>query len=328
MPQARQIHKIISCRQSGESGIIFAFDRRSQQNSKREVEEVSMFSISKITRVFLSVAALLLIPSATALAMSGPAGAVFGAASPASAGQVVQVRNIPGLGNVLVGSDGMTLYVFTKDPPGANVCTGACASLWPAEQLEPGQVPSAGSGVTAAVGSIILADESSQITINNMPVFNYSKDLKPGDVLGQGFKGFWYVLDPSGKLIKTSAPGFDVQIRNVPGLGNILVGEDGMTLYVFTKNPAGVNTCNGACATLWPAELLEPGQVPSVASGVTATVGTIILADESAQITINKMPVYNYSKDQKPGDVLGQGFKGFWYVLDPSGKLIKTAPPA
>jgi predicted lipoprotein with Yx(FWY)xxD motif len=287
-----------------------------------------MFSISKITKVFLSVAALLLIPSATALAMAGPAGAVFGAAGPSSAGLDIQVRNIPGLGDILVGSDGMALYVFTKDPPGVNVCTGACASLWPAEQLEPGQAPSVASGVTASVGSIVLSDVSSQITVNDMPVFNYSNDKLPGDVNGQGFKGLWYVLDPAGKLIKTSAPGFDVQVRNVPGLGDILVGEDGMTLYVFTKDPAGISTCSGTCATLWPAELLEPGQAPSVASEVTASIGSIILSDVSSQITVNNMPVYNYSGDEKPGDVLGQGIKGFWYVLDPSGMLIKTAPPA
>ncbi len=35
-------------------------------------------------------------------------------------------------------------------------------------------------------------------------------------------------------------------------LGEILTGPDGRTLYVFTKDTAGVSNCTGACLQNWP----------------------------------------------------------------------------
>jgi len=122
-----------------------------------------------------------------------------------------------------------------------------------------------------------------------------------------------------------ATPSYSVQVRNIAGLGDILVGEDRMTLYVFLKDSIGVSTCTGACATLWPPEQINIGITPSVGPGVTAKVGVLVVSDETAMLTINGMPVYNYSLDKLPGDVLGQGFKGNWYVLSSSGALIKVA---
>jgi predicted lipoprotein with Yx(FWY)xxD motif len=122
-----------------------------------------------------------------------------------------------------------------------------------------------------------------------------------------------------------AAPSYSVQVRYIPGLGNILVGEDGMTLYAFLKDSPGVSTCTGACATLWPPEQIDVGLTPTVDPGVTAKVDFIVLSDETAMLTVNGMPVYNYSLDKLPGDVLGQGFKGNWYVLSSSGALIKAS---
>src|ERR1700760_738645 len=36
-----------------------------------------------------------------------------------------------GLGNILVDSQGRTLYLFQKDAGTTSVCTGACAAAWP-----------------------------------------------------------------------------------------------------------------------------------------------------------------------------------------------------
>jgi len=123
-----------------------------------------------------------------------------------------------------------------------------------------------------------------------------------------------------------AAPSYSVQVRYISGLGNILVGEDGMTLYVFMKDSVGVSTCTGACATLWPPEQINLGVMPTTGPGVTAKVDFLVVSDETAMITVNGLPVYNYSLDKVPGDLLGQGFKGNWYILDASGALIKLSP--
>jgi predicted lipoprotein with Yx(FWY)xxD motif len=136
------------------------------------------------------------------------------------------------------------------------------------------------------------------------------------------------IILPSASAV--SGSGYSVQAANVPGLGNILVGEDGMTLYVFKKDSPGVNTCSGACAALWPAEVIEPRITVPVSAGpnVTAKVGFLFLSESAVQLTVNGMPVYNFSGDQKPGDVMGQGYKGLWYVIEPNGTLIETTPVA
>ena len=43
-------------------------------------------------------------------------------------------------------------------------------------------------------------------------------------------------------------------------LGDIIVGEDGMTLYTFTPDTApNKSTCNGECATNWPPFVVDEG---------------------------------------------------------------------
>ncbi len=105
------------------------------------------------------------------------------------------------LGSYLVDGNGMTLYVLAKDSPGTSTCTGACSSLWP--PLLTAGAPQAGNGVDASkLGTLTRADGNTQVTYNGWPLYDYSKDTKPGDTTGQGFKGFWSVIAPTGDPIK------------------------------------------------------------------------------------------------------------------------------
>jgi predicted lipoprotein with Yx(FWY)xxD motif len=107
------------------------------------------------------------------------------------------------LGSIVVNSEQMTAYVFTKDTPnsGKSACEGECLEKWPpiiTESDEP-QV----EGVTGEVGTIELADGSKQITLNGMPLYLWVQDKEPGDVTGQGVGGVWYVVGPDGEMITT-----------------------------------------------------------------------------------------------------------------------------
>jgi predicted lipoprotein with Yx(FWY)xxD motif len=62
---------------------------------------------------------------------------------------------------------------------------------------------------------------------------------------------------------------------------------------------------------------------PTLGPGVDATlVGSATLADGTKIVTYNKMPLYYYAKDTKPGDTTGQGVGSVWYVVGPDGKPI------
>jgi predicted lipoprotein with Yx(FWY)xxD motif len=122
------------------------------------------------------------------------------AATPVPA--TVQVAMNPTLGPILVDEKGMTLYLFQIDKAGVSNCTGACLTAWPALTLTGGATPTAGMGVTGALGTLTRPDNGAvQVTVNKLPLYFFIKDKLPGDALGQGvnaFGGLWYTVKPDG----------------------------------------------------------------------------------------------------------------------------------
>ena len=99
-------------------------------------------------------------------------------------------------GTFLVGEDGKTLYVFTKDSPGTSVCSGDCATSWPPFTLDAGEATKAGTGVSGALATITRADGKAQVTYNGAPLYYFAADKKAGDVTGQGVGGVWFAAKP------------------------------------------------------------------------------------------------------------------------------------
>ena len=48
----------------------------------------------------------------------------------------------------------------------------------------------------------LLADGTRMVTYNDMPLYYFAKDTKPGDTNGQGVGGFWFVVSPDGKIVQ------------------------------------------------------------------------------------------------------------------------------
>jgi predicted lipoprotein with Yx(FWY)xxD motif len=94
-------------------------------------------------------------------------------------------------------------------------------------------------------------------------------------------------------------------------LGPVLTGSNGLTLYVHAGDTATSSTCTGGCATAWPPIAVAAGAAASAGTGVTGTLGTLMRADGTLQVTYNGMPLYGWMNDTKPGDVTGQGINGF-----------------
>ncbi|MHB8857655.1 MAG: COG4315 family predicted lipoprotein [Bellilinea sp.] len=115
---------------------------------------------------------------------------------------------------------------------------------------------------------------------------------------------------------EVSSTGIEIKVLTQAGLGTFLVDEKGMTLYLYTKDTPGVSNCKDACLTAWP-PLLTSGD-PRADDGVTASkLGTITRDDGSLQVTYNDLPLYYYISDAAPGDTVGQGVGGVWFVVAP-----------
>jgi predicted lipoprotein with Yx(FWY)xxD motif len=113
------------------------------------------------------------------------------------------------LGNILVDSQGRTIYLFQQDTGTKSTCSGDCATDWPPVRVS--GKPTAGSGVNASMlGTTPRSDGKPQVTYDGHPLYLFSGDSSAGDTNGQGVNAFgaaWYVVSPSGDAITTQAAG-------------------------------------------------------------------------------------------------------------------------
>lgn len=234
-------------------------------------------------------------------------GFILVAAYGVAAGAVkIDVRYSPELGHFLVDGEGMTLYLFTPDPPGESTCYGGCAVIWPplvVESLDEVEVP---DNLAGAFGVTQRTDGSLQLTYNGWPLYYWIADNQPGDTTGHGVDDVWFVLNP--------AP--TVQVVQDPNHGPILVDGRGMTLYLFANDSENVSNCSGTCAINWPPLIVAYGD-PVAGPGVDGKLALIERADGSRQVTYNGMPLYGWINDQQPGDTTGHGVGGNWFVVAP-----------
>ncbi|HLZ69159.1 MAG TPA: hypothetical protein VKV26_04535 [Dehalococcoidia bacterium] len=117
-----------------------------------------------------------------------------------------------------------------------------------------------------------------------------------------------------------------VQTRTT-GLGTVLTGTDGKTLYVFDRDTSSESNCNGACSTTWPPLVLASGN-PTAPAGVGGAFTVITRQDGSHQVSYNGHPLYFYAPDAQPGDTKGDGVGGVWHAAKPIAGAAAPAAPA
>jgi predicted lipoprotein with Yx(FWY)xxD motif len=115
-----------------------------------------------------------------------------------------------------------------------------------------------------------------------------------------------------------------ISLGEAAEVGQILVDEEGMTLYYFQKDQkgSGKSKCEGACAEAWP-PLLTEGKPEAMKGVKAAMLGTIKRKDGTTQVTYAGWPLYTFVEDKKPGEDNGTDSKGFgasWYPLHSNGK--------
>lgn len=223
------------------------------------------------------------------------------------------------LGTILVDLNGNTLYVRLGETEAGPSCTGACLSDW-----RPAPVPAGGLSAQAlqaagldhladGLSSFTRADGFAQLTYQGQPLYSAVGD-QPGESQANGLDGVWYAANAT-PLIRIVAH---------PVHGDILVGPNGRTLYVYQDDEdedLGYQ-CDEACSENFP---------PLVVSNRVfldrgAPAGTLSALDRHAdswraqrvQVTYGGRPLYYWSRDTNPGDVTGDGIAGLWRVARPS----------
>jgi predicted lipoprotein with Yx(FWY)xxD motif len=108
------------------------------------------------------------------------------------------------LGQILVDSNGRTLYLFLADSGTTSNCNSAgCVQAWP--PVLTNGAPQAGPGVKASLlGTTTRRDGTIEVTYAGHPLYYFVSDTKAGEVSGQGINAFgatWYVVSPAGMQI-------------------------------------------------------------------------------------------------------------------------------
>ncbi len=89
----------------------------------------------------------------------------------------------------------------------------------------------------------------------------------------------------------------------------MLMGANGMTLYVFDKDKDGISSCYDACATKWPPYLGKAGDKMEKDWALTKR------TDGAMQWTYDNKPLYFFEGDKKKGDKAGDAMGGIWHII-------------
>ena len=115
-------------------------------------------------------------------------------------------------------------------------------------------------------------------------------------------------------LVFAAAPGFAADylggaVKSTDINGQmVLTDANGMTLYIFDKDTAGVSNCYDTCAEKWPPLFADDAaEAEGDFSVVERTDGTKMWAYKD-------MPLYYWVEDMAPGDTTGDGVGGVWHV--------------
>lgn len=105
-----------------------------------------------------------------------------------------------------------------------------------------------------------------------------------------------------------------IDVYDHPEYGPILVGDKGMTLYVFTKDEKDKSNCKEDCLVKWP-PLLTLGE-PKLSGRIFKNkISSTTLKDGHEVVTYFGNPLYYWYEDEKPGDIRGQNVGGVWYLV-------------
>jgi predicted lipoprotein with Yx(FWY)xxD motif len=164
-----------------------------------------IWGVAGLAALALTVSACGSSGSSSGTAANTPAaGGNSSSAAPATASGSTVTEKTIGSQQVVVDSNGMTLYWFAIDTPTKSNCSGQCATFWP-----PVKGPlTAGSGVTGTLGTITRSDGTTQATYDGHPLYTYVGDKSPGQATGNGKNlsgGLWWEMTVSGSTPPATA---------------------------------------------------------------------------------------------------------------------------
>jgi len=133
----------------------------------------------------------------------------------------------------------------------------------------------------------------------------------------------------SGRVSGSNEGAHTVGVRQVDGVGKVLVDATGRTLYASDQEATGQVLCTADCVQFWVP--LSTGGTPTAAAGIS-TLGVVTRPDGTTQVTIANRPLYTFTQDS-PGQAKGNGLSDSfgnqqftWHAVTADGNAMGGAP--
>ena len=221
---------------------------------------------------------------------------------------------------------GRTLYTFEYDNKNKNNYTTGDAShdaSWPIYTETLASVPST---LDKSLFGTIDVSGQKQLTYKGWPIYYFGADAQRGENKGVSVPspGVWPVVEAG--ITEAQEPEKKVKLVTSATLGKYLTDSDSNTLYFFTRDSKGANTCTGGCATAWPIFYTENLTQDLLASGLSADdFATITTAGGDKQTTYKGWPLYYYAPGgtrELPNETKGEAVGTVWYVAKPDYTIM------
>ena len=118
-----------------------------------------------------------------------------------------------------------------------------------------------------------------------------------------------------------------VSTASISHVGTVLTTASGLTLYRFTQDPAGMSTCTGVCAKIWPPLTAAKGEHVQGPKGVKG-LAVINVGHGHWQVAFHNVPLYRYQGDKKKGQAHGQDVAHAWFAALKSGIPVSGSAAA
>lgn len=117
-------------------------------------------------------------------------------------------------------------------------------------------------------------------------------------------------------------PIYTINEEPVPTIGYYLTDGAGMTLYYTMADTAGKSNVSGLELNDWPIFYDSNIIIPPTLK--RSDFSSIKRPDGKLQTTYKGWPLYYYSIDAEPNDMVGQGIGGVWFIANPN--IPKATP--
>lgn len=107
---------------------------------------------------------------------------------------LVEIDDHPSLGNILIDSEGRSLYTFAGDTSTMGTCQGECSKIWPPFRRTTDVRLTGPPRVEDRLEYSEVIKGTSQITFDGHPLYYYAGDKMPGDVNGHMMNNEWFVV--------------------------------------------------------------------------------------------------------------------------------------